>query len=386
MHEIILRKGKEKSLKRYHPWVFSGAIYSQDLPEDGTKVKVLDADGKIVGIGYYTNGSIAIRMLTFEEKEINESFWNQKISMALEKRQHWNVNTKETNAFRLIHGEGDGIPGLVVDVYHKVIVIQYHNPGIYKFKQALEKAIYASFAKDEFQIVEKGVGQWASDRGLKIRPLEPIIQKVVELGIKFKVNISHGQKTGFFLDQRPNRQLIEQFSQGKSVCNLFCYTGGFSLYAKRGGATRVDSLDISEPALDLAKENAKLNNQEDGHNFMAADIMKELSNPDFPSYDLMIVDPPAFAKSVRKKHAAVKAYQRLNVSALKKVKPGGLMFTFSCSQVVDPELFENTIRSAGIISGRKITVLKKLSQGMDHPVNIFHPEGRYLKGLMLAIE
>ncbi len=386
MEAIILKKGKEKSLKRYHPWVFSGAIYSKAPFEDGTNVKVLDAYKVLLGIGYYTNGSIAVRMLTFKDEAINQMFWNTKIEVALNKRIQWNILNDHTNVYRLIHGEGDGIPGLVIDVYNHSIVVQYHNPGIYNFRKEIMNALGANFPKNQFSIYEKGVGHWALESGLNLKPSEPIIEEGMENGILFKVNISHGQKTGFFIDQRPNRKLVEQFSFNKKVCNLFCYTGGFSMYAKRGGASSIDSVDISQTALDIAHENAQLNKQKDGHHFLSADIMKVLDDPTFPIYDLMIVDPPAFAKSVRKKHAAVKAYQRLNVLALRKVAPGGIMFTFSCSQVVDPLLFENTIRSAGIISGRKISVLKKLSQGMDHPVNIFHPEGRYLKGLMLAVE
>ncbi len=382
---VSLKKSRELSIKRKHPWVFSGAIASKTDLNDGTLVEIKDYRDNFLGIGYWTNGSICVRILSFEEKTINHLFWVNKIKNAFDLRKSMHIINKQTNAYRLINGEGDNISGLIVDVYNDYVVIQFHNLGIYQFEKEIRKAIQEALSISNDHIISKGTGNWVSTDFKSTNP-ETASTTILENGIQFHIDLIGGQKTGFFLDQRENRHLLAQYSEGKSVCNLFCYTGGFSLYALQAGATTVTSIDISKPAMEIVEKNISLNKYKGTHQGIKEDIMNILHKEDFPCYDILVVDPPAFAKNIRKKHNAVQAYKRLNIKAIKKVNPNGLVFTFSCSQVVDTPLFIDTIRSAAIESGRKIRVLKQLSQGMDHPTNIFHKEGRYLKGLLLQVE
>ena len=377
---------------RCHPWVFSGAIQKMDKNiADGTLVNVLASDGKYLGTGHFQNGgSISVRIITFQPVNIDQDFWNGVMLNAYKYRKSIFLPHKNTNCYRLIHGEGDGLPGLIVDVYNDIVVIQCHSIGIHKSIQNISKAVTASLSEkiDSIYVRAKDTlpEQYASDISDGFLKGSKEETNVYENNIIFKVNVITGQKTGFFLDQRENRELVRQFSYDKNVLNCFCYTGGFSLYALSGGAKSVDSVDISQKAVDLMEDNVNLNSFEEKHNSFCANVMHFLSEASLKLYDIVIVDPPAFAKSLHKRHNAVQAYKRLNALALQKVNNGGLLFTFSCSQVVGTQLFYDTIVAAGIEAGKKIRVVRSLSQGPDHPVNLFHPEGHYLKGLLLYVE
>lgn len=389
---VQLKKGKEVSLMRKHPWVFSGAIHS--LPKglkDGDVVEVCAADKSYLGRGHYqSGGSIAIRMITFEHVEINEAFWNEKIANAKKYRQALGLPSSATNTYRLIHGEGDGVPGLIIDIYNNIAVIQCHILGVLKDTSHIANALKHNFPNDVDTIYMRSKDTMPdqtsiseSDKFIMGDNEETVVK---EYDIQFKINVVTGQKTGFFLDQRENRHLVSMYAKNKKVLNCFCYTGGFSLYALAGGASQVVSVDISQKAVDLMDENVLLNNFADRHTSHCANVMHYLTDKTLPAYDVVIVDPPAFAKSHHKRHNAVQAYKRLNTLALQKVSNGGLLFTFSCSQVVNTQLFYDTIVAAGIEAGKKIRVLHSLSQGPDHPINLFHPEGHYLKGLVLYVE
>ena len=352
---------------------------------------MLASDGKYLGTGHFQNGgSISVRIITFQPVNIDQDFWNGVMLNAYKYRKSIFLPHKNTNCYRLIHGEGDGLPGLIVDVYNDIVVIQCHSIGIHKSIQNISKAVTASLSEkiDSIYVRAKDTlpEQYASDISDGFLKGSKEETNVYENNIIFKVNVITGQKTGFFLDQRENRELVRQFSYDKNVLNCFCYTGGFSLYALSGGAKSVDSVDISQKAVDLMEDNVNLNSFEEKHNSFCANVMHFLSEASLKLYDIVIVDPPAFAKSLHKRHNAVQAYKRLNALALQKVNNGGLLFTFSCSQVVGTQLFYDTIVAAGIEAGKKIRVVRSLSQGPDHPVNLFHPEGHYLKGLLLYVE
>lgn len=389
---VILRKGKEVSAYRKHPWIFSGAIYkTSGQIKDGEVVKVQAADGTCLATGHYQGGSsIAVRVLSFSETAIDSKFWQERLANALDYRRSVGLPSAETNAYRLIHGEGDGLPGLVIDIYNDVAVVQCHSAGMYSAAEDIAGALATLLGPDLDSIylrcrdtVPDQSGEEISDRFLKGSKEETLI---LENAVKFAINVVKGQKTGFFLDQRENRKLLASYSEGKSVCNCFCYTGGFSLYSLLSGASAVESVDISQQAVALMEENLKLNDYKGSHNSVCGNVMHYLSAEDTRSFDIVVVDPPAFAKSLHKRHNAVQAYKRLNQLAIKKVNPGGFLFTFSCSQVVGTQLFYDTIVAAGIESGRSVRVVASLSQGPDHPVNLFHPEGHYLKGLILNID
>ncbi len=389
---VILKRGKEVALERRHPWIFSGALHQID-PElkEGHTTDVYDSRMNWLCSGHWHGGSIAVRVLSWEQTEnIDDvSFWEHRLSRALEIRNAMLIIGQGTNCFRWVHGEGDGLSGLIIDVYGEVAVIQCHSVGMYnqiemiadaalktgagqikavynKSKEALPKFLAAE--------VQNGFLRGQSTTGI-----------VLENGHRFRVDWEKGQKTGFFLDQRDNRALVGGLSAGKAVLNTFCYTGGFSVYALGGGAKEVTSVDVSGVAIGLTKENVELNNGTARHTAICADVLDFFKSHD-QTYDIVIVDPPAFAKTLEKRHNAVQGYKRLNVSAMRVLKPGGLLFTFSCSQVVDELLFLNTIVSALLEAGRSARILKKLSQGADHPVQAFHPEGNYLKGLLLQVE
>nr|WP_317632073.1 class I SAM-dependent rRNA methyltransferase [uncultured Flavobacterium sp.] len=384
--KVILKQGKERSLQRMHPWIFSGAIYgvSREI-NDGEIIQVTSNSGEVLATGFYSDkGSIVVRVIQFGSEDLATNFWKDKLFSA------WNLRTQildfeQTNAFRVIHGEGDNVPGLIIDFYNNNWIIQAHTSGVYYQLREIADAIKANFPDNCETIYCKSrttLPNTGTDFHLYGENNETVAK---ENGISYAVNWVEGQKTGFFLDQRDNRQLLKEFSKGKKVLNTFCYTGGFSVYAMDGGAELVTSVDISQKAVDLAAKNMDLNFPGSNHNAVAADVfdfMKE--NKAF--YDLIVLDPPAFAKSIKSKHTATQAYKRLNIAGFKALAPNSVLFTFSCSQVIDDVLFYNTVAAAAIESGRNIRVLHKLSQGPDHPVNIFHPEGSYLKGLVLYVE
>ncbi|MFD2892279.1 class I SAM-dependent rRNA methyltransferase [Flavobacterium chuncheonense] len=384
--KVILKQGKEKSILRRHPWVFSGAVYgvSEELT-DGQMVDVVDSKNNHLGTGCFSDrGSIVVRLLTFGADKFTENFWAEKLQSA------WNLRLKlldfeATTAFRVIHGEGDGIPGLIIDYYNKNWVIQAHSSGINIQMEKIADAIKNNFPAYCETIYCKSSGtlpHTGKDYFLFGDNAETIAK---ENNIKFHVNWVEGQKTGFFLDQRDNRKLLAEFSKDKKVLNTFCYTGGFSIYAMSAGAELVTSVDISQKAVDLAAKNMELNFPGAHHKAVADDVFNFMKE-NHQIYDVIVLDPPAFAKNIKSKHTATQAYKRLNIAGLKALAPNGILFTFSCSQVIDDVLFYNTVAAAAIETGRNIRVLHKLEQGPDHPTNIYHPEGHYLKGLVLFVE
>ncbi|MFM7639546.1 MAG: class I SAM-dependent rRNA methyltransferase [Bacteroidota bacterium] len=389
MKKAVLKPGKEVSLLRKHPWVFSGAIQEIDEVYIGDWVQVFDHKGRLLGTGQVGDGSIAIRMVAFEAIEPNTSFWQTKLANCLALRKQLGFGLKTTTtAYRLVHGEGDNLPGLIIDIYNDCAVIQAHSLGMYNsinhIAEALEnlkdlklKTIY----NKSFAAMHGAV----DPDGFLLGDTAETIAK--ENNLLFTVNWVTGQKTGFFLDQRDNRDLLRQFAKDKSVLNTFCYTGGFSVAALAGGASIVISADISQTAIDLANNNASLMKLQphQSHEGLVVDVMKHLGDVE-QQFDIVVLDPPAFAKSLSKKHKAVMGYKRLNAMGMKRVSPGGLLFTFSCSQVVDDVLFANTVTAAGIEAGRNCRILYRLGQGADHPVNLYHPEGHYLKGLVIQVE
>ena len=387
LKKAILKKGKEEAIARKHPWIFSGAIQSMDPCNSGDLIEITDCKGNFCGIGYSGTGSIALRILSFEPVSIDTAFWEQRFeqSWQLRKELQLGLNT-HTNAYRLIHGEGDGIPGLIIDIYEKTAVIQAHTDGIFEQLQPIADALKAVMGASLERIYSKSK---ASMHDSEIQDLyllgSPGTTIATEYDMRFRINWEEGQKTGFFLDQRENRALLKSYAQEKTVLNTFSYSGGFSVAALAGNASKVISVDISQHAIDLANDNIELNGYSERHEGVCADVLKYLTESE-SFYDIVVLDPPAFAKSIKKKHAATMGYKRLNQLGLNRVKPGGLLFTFSCSQVIDTELFEHTVRAAAIESGRNARILHRLSQGPDHPVNIFHPEGHYLKGLVLRVD
>lgn len=389
--KVVLKKGKEFSVQRFHPWIFSGAIQKMDATlQDGCWVEVTDFKSNTLGYGHYQNGSIAVRMLSFKKDKPGPDFWNGKIELAVRLREVSGLPSSVTDSYRLIHGEGDGLPGLIVDYYNGIAIVQAHSVGMHADRLAIARALRhvlgskltAVYYKSHSTLPGK-LRDASQDEYLYGAGIFPHVIRENER--KFYVDWETGQKTGFFLDQRENRRLLGDFSKGKTVLNTFCYTGGFSVYALRSGAELVHSVDTSAKAVDLTRKNIELNgfdaNVHQCYDMDTFDFLKDKEN----QYDLIVLDPPAFAKHRDARHQAVKGYQRLNVEAMSVIKPGGIIFTFSCSQVVDRKLFYDTIVSAAIQSGREIKVLHHLSQPADHPVSIFHPEGEYLKGLVLSV-
>lgn len=387
MKKAILKKGKEIAIGRKHPWIFSGALESIDPCTTGDLVQVYDYKNNWLACGHVGDGSIAIRILSFTQQEIDAQFWVSRIQNCKDLRNKLSLGLDfPTNAYRLVHGEGDLLPGLIIDIYANTAVIQAHTDGMYLNLDAIAEAIKTVFGNEIAHIYSKSSAAM-HDAEIEDEFLLGDQHEVVatENNMKFKVNWVTGQKTGFFLDQRENRQLLGHYSKGKSVLNTFSYSGGFSVAALIGGATKVVSVDISQTAVNLGDENVALNNLTENHISVQADVMKNLKDePEM--FDIVVLDPPAFAKSLTKKHQATMGYKRLNMLGLERVKPGGLLFTFSCSQVIDEKLFANTVTAAAIEVGRNCRILHRLGQGPDHPVNIFHPEGHYLKGLVLEVE
>ncbi len=393
---LVLRKGKEDSLDRFHPWVFSGALTRMpsegDGIEEGDIVAVSASDGRMLGIGHFQIGSIAVRMLTFDPDEtIDIDFYTKRLRQAFAMRQALGLPDTSTDAFRLVHGEGDFLPGLVVDIYGSTAVVQAHSPGIHFARNAIAEAlvgikelsVQSVYYKSETTLPYKA--HLDAQNGYLIGSF--ISDTAMENGLKFRIDWLKGQKTGFFVDQRDNRALVGRYSHGRSVLNMFCYTGGFSVYALAGGAREVVSVDSSAKAISLTDANVGLNFPDDGrHTSHAEDAFKYLDNMEAGRHDLIILDPPAFAKHRSALRNALQGYRRLNARAFEKIAPGGILFTFSCSQAVTKEQFRLAVFSAAAQSRRRVRILHQLTQPADHPVNIYHPEGEYLKGLVLYVE
>ncbi|HZY80452.1 MAG TPA: class I SAM-dependent rRNA methyltransferase [Cyclobacteriaceae bacterium] len=383
--KIILKRGKEVSIQRRHPWLFSGAIHQMEgTIADGDWVTVNDAGGGVLGHGHYQKGSITVRLLSFEKAQPGLDFYTEKISTAAQQRANINIQTTVTNSYRLIHGEGDGLPGLIVDMYNGVAVVQAHSHGMHHDRTVIAESIKKVFGENLTAVYYKN--QTGSNaRGEYLLGMSAVPHTILEHNHKFFVDWEEGQKTGFFLDQRENRKLLASYAMNRTVLNTFCYTGGFSVYAAQAGAALVHSVDASERAMEMTRKNLQLNGFDPSqHECFTADTFDFLKGKE-NRYDLIILDPPAFAKHKDSKHQAMKGYQRLNLEAIQKVKPGGIIFTFSCSQVVDRQLFYDTVVSSAIQSGREIKVLEHLGQPADHPVSIYHREGEYLKGLVLYV-
>lgn len=404
MIKVILRKGREESLKRFHPWVFSGAVAEiQGSPAEGDIVGVYSSDGSFLAAGHYQIGSIAVRILSFDENVNNPDFWKIMIERAFLVRVAAGLASPlsdgevggDTDCYRLVHGEGDNLPGLIVDYYNGVCVMQAHSAGMFRFRKQICDALVSLYGDGLKAVYDKSSGTVPFKAGLN--PVDGYLYKkegfddagftVREHGHSFVVDWTEGQKTGFFLDQRENRALVEKFAKDRNVLNLFCYTGGFSIYALAGGAAHVDSVDSSKKAMSLVDRNVALNGfSPDSHTSLCCDAIDYLKSVPEGKYDLMIVDPPAFAKHRGALNNALRAYQRLNAAAISKVAPGGIVFTFSCSQVVDKEAFALAVFSAAAQCRRSVRILDRLNQPADHAVNIYHPEGEYLKGLLLYVE
>lgn len=398
MIKIILKKGREDSLRRFHPWVFSGAIAQIcGEPAEGDIVGIYSASGEFMAAGHYQIGSIAVRVLSFDSDVTAPDFWEVMLGRALEVRKAVGLHKKgaSTNCYRLVHGEGDNLPGLIIDWYDGVCVMQAHSVGMFRSKKQICEALRSVYGDELKAVYDKSSGTAPFKAGLdlvdgyiyKAEGFNDDEQVVLENGNKFMVNWNEGQKTGFFLDQRENRALVGRYAAGRNVLNLFCYTGGFSIYALKAGAAHVDSVDSSKKAMEMVDRNVALNGfGPDKHTSYCEDAIDFLHDAPSDKYSLMIVDPPAFAKHRGALRNALRAYQRLNAAAISKVAPGGLVFTFSCSQVVDKEAFALAVFSAAAQAGRSVRILDRLNQPADHSVNIYHPEGEYLKGLLLYVE
>ena len=390
--QIFLKRGKEESLKRFHPWIFSGAIHHMDEGiEEGETVRVITAAGEFIAVGHYQIGSIAVRVLSFEDIEINTDFWCESLQSALDVRIGVGIADSPTNnTYRLVHGEGDYLPGLVIDCYGSTAVMQAHSVGMHVCRneicqalvQVMGNRIANVYYKSETTLPYKA--DLHQENGFLVGGDASNV--AMENGLKFHIDWLRGQKTGFFVDQRENRSLLEQYAKGKSVLNMFCYTGGFSVYAMRGDAKQVHSVDSSAKAIELTNDNVALNFPGDArHEAFCEDAFKYLDEHD-QQYDLIVLDPPAFAKHRAALRNALKGYTRLNVKGLQRIKKGGILFTFSCSQVVTKDNFRNAVFTAAAQVGRKVRILHQLHQPADHPINIYHPEGEYLKGLVLYVE
>ena len=389
---IYLKHRKEESLKRFHPWVFSGAIHHMDEGiAEGDTVRVITADGNCIAVGHYQLGTITVRVLSFDDITIDHSFWQQRMQSALAMRESIGVaNNPDNNTYRLIHGEGDNLPGLIIDCYGTTAVMQAHSVGMHVCREQICKALVEVmgdriknvYYKSETTLPFKA--ELGQENGFIYGHTDN--NTAVENSLSFHVDWLKGQKTGFFVDQRENRSLLEHYAKGKSVLNMFCYTGGFSVYAMRGGANIVHSVDSSAKAIELTNHNVAMNFPNDNrHEAFCEDAFKYLDDND-KKYDLIVLDPPAFAKHRMALHNALKGYIRLNIKGLQRIKPGGILFTFSCSQAVSKENFRNAVFTAAAQAGRNVRILHQLHQPADHPVNIYHPEGEYLKGLVLYVE
>ncbi|MDH6310715.1 23S rRNA (cytosine1962-C5)-methyltransferase [Dysgonomonas sp. PFB1-18] len=391
--KIKLKPKKEESLRRFHPWVFSGAVQPKtDSIEEGEVVNVYTANDEFIAVGHFQIGSIEVRVLSFEEEAIDQSFWEKRLSAAFELRKSIGLVTSANNSYRLVHGEGDNLPGLIIDVYGETAVIQSHSVGMHEDRLAVCEALKVVLGDTLKNIYYKSETTlpFKANLGAENEYLYggmDVNEIALENGLKFYPDWVKGQKTGFFVDQRDNRALLERYAKDRSVLNMFCYTGGFSFYAMRGQAKLVHSVDSSSKAVMLTNKNVEINFPDDKrHEAYAEDAFKFLGNIDKGAYDLIVLDPPAFAKHRGAIRNALQGYKRLNAVAFDKVASGGIVFTFSCSQVITKEAFRLAVFSAAAMSGRKVRILHQLSQPADHPINIYHPEGEYLKGLVLYVE
>jgi 23S rRNA (cytosine1962-C5)-methyltransferase len=389
MKTIQIHKHKINSIERKHPWIFSGAIQS-DVSEitDGEIVTVLDNKKNFLARGHFQHATISVRILSFDDTELDQAFFNEKIQNAINLRKKLNLIREDSNICRLVHGEGDSLPGLIVDYYNGVAVIQCHSIGMYNsveliseaLKNGLKDELTAVYSKSSDTLPQRAEGKDGYLFGTCETP-----HVALEYGVKLQIDWINGQKTGFFIDQRENRFLLGKYSKDKKVLNTFCYSGGFSLLALQEGAELVHSLDSSKKAIALTDANVTLNDFDKNHKSIVADAMDYMKDLE-EDYDIIVLDPPAFAKHRDKRHKAIQGYKRLNAHAIRQIKPGGILFTFSCSQVVDKFLFTNTVIAAAIEAGRNVRILEQLHQPADHPINAFHPEGEYLKGLVLQID
>ena len=403
MITIRLKPHKEESLLRFHPWVFSGAIRSIQLdvdyphaePQEGEIVQVVATDGKVLGVGHYQIGSIAVRMLAFGVSELPANFWLDRIAEAYAMRERLGLVRDDNNSYRLVHGEGDFLPGLIVDIYADTAVVQAHSIGIHCHRKEIAEAIVKAVAQVDkvYYKSDDTLPHKAPINGDRVGYLIGAEKAdfngdfwAKENGLDFRIDWLRGQKTGFFIDQRDNRSLLEHYARGKEVLNMFCYTGGFSVYALRGGAKLVHSVDVSQKAIDLVRSNVAHNFGENApHEAFAEEAFEFMANNE-NKYDLIVLDPPAFAKHRDAVKNALRGYQRLNAKGIQSIRPGGILFTFSCSQAIDKEMFRLAVFSAAAQVGRRVRILHQLHQPADHPINIYHPEGEYLKGLVLEVE
>lgn len=386
---IYIDKKKLHSIERRHPWIFSGAIASETGEiEDGEVVVVRAPNGQIIAHGHFQHATISVRILSFGDFPINQEFFDARILNAVQVRRNKNLFREDNSICRLVHGEGDGLPGLIIDYYNKVAVIQCHSIGMYRMVELIAQALVKAFDGDLIAVYSKSSDTLPDRTDNEDRYIVGTCETphiALENGVQLYIDWINGQKTGFFIDQRESRYLLGQYAKGKKVLNTFCYSGGFSLLALKHGAALVHSLDSSKKAIALTDANVALNNFEDKHLSIVADAMHYMK--DLPEdYDVIVLDPPAFAKHRNKRHQAVQGYKRLNAHTIRQIKPGGIIFTFSCSQVVDKQLFNNTITAAAIEAGRNVRILEQLHQPMDHPINAFHPEGEYLKGLVIQVD
>jgi len=391
MIHITLRHGKEQSAKRLHPWIFSGAIAKMSgTPDEGDLVKVYSADGEFLAIGHYQKSSIAVRILSFNDIAIDQSFWSKRIASAYNYRKQLGlVNNSETNCYRLIHGEGDNLSGLVIDYYNGTAVVQCHSVGMFKNLDCIAKSLQQTMGEQLTAIYNKSESTLPFKAGIENKDGllwgEIKTENALEYGNSFFIDWIQGQKTGFFIDQRENRKLVEHYAKGKSVLNTFCYTGGFSVYALRGGAKKVVSVDCSARAIELTDKTVAMNFPNAEHTSVVSDTFKYLDN-NKDEFDLIILDPPAFAKHGKVLNNALQGYKRLNMKAIEQIKKGGILFTFSCSQAVSKEEFRKSVFAAAANTKRNVRILHQLTQPADHPISIYHPEGEYLKGLVLEVE
>lgn len=391
---IQLKPKKDESLRRFHPWVFSGALaQGPSLPAEGDLVRVFAADGSFLGVGHYQIGSIAVRILSFHDQPIDKDFYLAALSSALQLRKELNLLRSDNNTYRLVHGEGDHLPGLIIDIYGDTAVIQAHSVGMHRDLELIMTALKEVMEVEGLKHIyykSEGTLPFKAELGAQDGYLwggEQTDAIALENGLRFQIDWLRGQKTGFFIDQRENRKLLEQHAAGRRMLNMFCYTGGFSVYGLRGGASLVDSVDSSSKAVSITDRNITLNfGDEPRHHSFSQDAFRYLKETPEGKYDLMVLDPPAFAKHRGAVNNALQGYKKLNLAAMAKIASGGILFSFSCSQAITREQFRLAIFSAAAISGRKVRILHQLSQPADHPINIYHPEGEYLKGLVLRVE
>jgi 23S rRNA (cytosine1962-C5)-methyltransferase len=393
MKKVNLKPAKEKSLLRKHPWVFSGAIKNVEKDtKDGSIVEIFSNKEKYLATGHYNQGNISVRIFEFERQEINEEYWKKKIIKAYEQRIN-TIDISSTNdVYRLIHAEGDQMPGFVCDIYNKVAIFQFHSIGMWKHKDVFTKIILellpldVIYDKSEKTLPKIYLDEYKIQNSYLFQKKEITNTKVIENGNEFLIDWENGQKTGFFIDQRENRQYLGELAKDKKILNTFCYSGGFSIYALNNGAKEVHSLDSSQKAIDLLEDNLNfLSDFKNNHKSIIDDAKEYMKNLN-DQYDIIILDPPAFAKHMKVKHKALQGYKRLNTRAIEQIRPNGILFTFSCSQVIDNNLFRHMVLSSAIAAGRNVSILKQMHQPADHPINIFHPESEYLKGLVLKVE